>query len=149
MQARQHLRQPFIVARQPAKACHPGETALNGLIINDKFCLSRWGQLQLAWPRSQRIGHWRQPYPRCILPMRSLIAEELMKRQWNISRTTAALPNGQQRWDQAYQLLLQWAQVHPPVPTPTVPTQAPQEVSDASSSVRPCLDQPSSSASDD
>jgi hypothetical protein len=31
-----------------------------------------------------------------------------MKRQWHIQRTTVTHLNGQQRWDQAYQRLLQW-----------------------------------------
>jgi uncharacterized protein (UPF0548 family) len=31
-----------------------------------------------------------------------------MKRQWNICRQTTAVPDGQQRWDQAYQMLLEW-----------------------------------------
>jgi hypothetical protein len=31
-----------------------------------------------------------------------------MKRQWNIHRQTIALPDGQQRWDLAYQMLLEW-----------------------------------------
>jgi uncharacterized protein (UPF0548 family) len=31
-----------------------------------------------------------------------------MKRHWNIRRQTIALPDGQQRWDQAYQMLLEW-----------------------------------------
>jgi len=29
------------------------ETRLNGMITNDKFCCTRWGQLQLSW--------WRRP----------------------------------------------------------------------------------------
>ncbi len=29
-----------------------------------------------------------------------------MQRQWQIRRTTLEIHNGQQRWDQAYQLLL-------------------------------------------
>jgi uncharacterized protein (UPF0548 family) len=44
-----------------------------------------------------------------ILPQKVASAEGAMKRQWNIRRQTTALPDGQQRWDQAYQLLLEWA----------------------------------------
>ena len=29
----------------------PGKGAFNGLITNDKFCLTRYGQLQLSWSR--------------------------------------------------------------------------------------------------
>jgi hypothetical protein len=29
------------------------EVELNGMITNDKFCLTRWGQLHLSW--------WRRP----------------------------------------------------------------------------------------
>ena len=31
-----------------------------------------------------------------------------MKHQWNIRRQTIAVPDGQRRWDQAYQMVLQW-----------------------------------------
>src|SRR5215210_9078002 len=31
----------------------PGECAFNGLITNDKFCLTRMGQLRLSWPRTR------------------------------------------------------------------------------------------------
>jgi hypothetical protein len=37
---------------EPAIAAEPGEQALNGLITNDKFCLTRTGQLRLSWPRA-------------------------------------------------------------------------------------------------
>lgn len=30
-----------------------GEEGLNGMITNDKFCVTRWGELQLSW--------WRRP----------------------------------------------------------------------------------------
>ena len=29
------------------------EEGLNGMVTNDKFCLTRWGTLQLSW--------WRRP----------------------------------------------------------------------------------------
>jgi hypothetical protein len=29
----------------------PTEKQLNGMITNDKFCCTRWGQLQLSWWR--------------------------------------------------------------------------------------------------
>ena len=40
--------------------------------------------------------------------MRNLIAEESMKHQWCTHREFKAYPDGQQRWDRAYQYLLQW-----------------------------------------
>ncbi len=81
--------------------------------------------------------------------MRSLTVEELMKRQWNVSRTTVENASAHQRWDQAYQLLLQWAKTYPPTKAPPVAAQPLQEVSHASSPVCPCIDQSSSSPSDD
>jgi hypothetical protein len=62
---------------------------------------------------------------------------------WHVRRTGAETPTGQQRWDQAYQLLLRWAM------TPPAPTEAPAaltilpEVSHAYSNLRSRLDQPS------
>ncbi len=32
-----------------------------------------------------------------------------MKRQWRVRRQTCAVPDGQRRWDRAYQTLLAWA----------------------------------------
>jgi hypothetical protein len=63
------------------------------------------------------------------------------RRAWQVRRTSVTTPTGQQRWDRAYQLLLQWAM------TSSDPTLAPgspilPEVSHASSDLRPRLDQP-------
>ena len=60
---------------------------------------------------------------------------------WQVRRTSVSTPTSQQRWDRAYQLLLQWAMTSPE------PTEAPgapilPEVLDADSNLRPCLDQP-------
>jgi hypothetical protein len=65
------------------------------------------------------------------------------QRPWNVRRTGVSLPSGQQRWDRAYRLLLQWAT------TATAPTSAPAspilpEVCHAGSDLRPCVDQPPS-----
>ncbi len=38
--------------QQTAEAVEPRMRALNGLITNDKFCLTRTGQLRLSWPRA-------------------------------------------------------------------------------------------------
>ena len=38
---------------------------LNGMITNDKFCCTRWGQLQLSWwRRPLRLRHGADPKPR-------------------------------------------------------------------------------------
>jgi uncharacterized protein (UPF0548 family) len=35
------------------------------------------------------------------------------RRAWQVQRTSVPTPTGQQRWDRAYQLLLQWAMTSP------------------------------------
>ena len=37
-----------------------------------------------------------------------------MKRQWRVRHQFLPVPDGAQRWDQAYQHLLQWRLVHVP-----------------------------------
>jgi hypothetical protein len=60
---------------------------------------------------------------------------------WHVRRTSVSTPTSQQRWDRAYQLLLQWAMTSPePAEAPGAPILP--EVSHASSNLRPCLDQP-------
>lgn len=73
-----------------------------------------------------------------------------MQRQWQIQRTLVETPNGQQRWDQAYQLLLRWAQVNPlPAVSSSPPAPPNQEECHASSRLCTRLDVASSPASDD
>jgi hypothetical protein len=74
-----------------------------------------------------------------------------MKRQWRVSRTISIHPNAQQRWDQAYHLLLQLASPteaslvgQPPAALPTT-----QEVPHASSCLCPSLDLPPGPPPDD
>ena len=57
-----------------------------------------------------------------------------MKRQWTIHRQTQEYPDGQRRWDQAYQLLLEIA-----ASLDHHPMQSTQEVNHASSHLRPCV----------
>lgn len=72
-----------------------------------------------------------------------------MKRQWRIRRTTAIQINGQQRWDQAYQLLLRGTCPTLPAP-PTGPASTPlQEVDHASSDLCAGVDLPASAGADD
>ncbi len=42
-----------------------------------------------------------------MLPMKFFIAEQHMKRQWKVARHLLAHPDGERRWDRAYQYLLQ------------------------------------------
>ncbi len=62
-----------------------------------------------------------------------------MNRTWQVHRDIVAHPDGQRRWDRAYQLLLGWADevVAPQPPFVT------QEDDDAHCRVCPGLDQPS------
>jgi uncharacterized protein (UPF0548 family) len=44
------------------------------------------------------------------------------RRAWQVQRTSVPTPTGQQRWDRAYQLLLQWAMTSPePTGAPGAP----------------------------
>src|SRR4051812_35417903 len=64
-----------------------------------------------------------------ILPMSCLIREETMNHQWRIRRQMRPISDGQQRWDRAYQLLLQWTIATPIEPEcPRPPPFTPQEV---------------------
>ncbi len=70
-----------------------------------------------------------------------------MKRQWQTRRTAVATATGQQRWDQAYQLLLQWATTAPGSVVP--PRANREEATDARSDLRPRLDDAAGAAADD
>ena len=58
-----------------------------------------------------------------------------MKRQWQIRRQLLAIPDGQQRWDRAYQALLRWTEPATAVPV-TMSERAREEVQHACSGVR-------------
>jgi hypothetical protein len=69
------------------------------------------------------------------------------QRNWQIRRTGVPMANAQQRWDRAYQLLLQWvATDRISAETPTIPIQP--EMSHARSDLQPRFDQPSGRAPD-
>jgi uncharacterized protein (UPF0548 family) len=68
-----------------------------------------------------------------------------MKRQWNIRRQTTALPDGQQRWDQAYQLLMEWTRCT----TAVIETSLEQEKHDASCRVCTSIDHESGPPAND
>ena len=61
-----------------------------------------------------------------------------MNRTWQIRRETVAHPDGQRRWDRAYQLLLRWAADSVAAPAPTIA----QEETDAHCPVCPSVNQP-------
>src|SRR5262245_45560918 len=42
-----------LTVEEPGELFAVAEEKLNGMITNDKFCCTRWGQLQLSW--------WRRP----------------------------------------------------------------------------------------
>ena len=60
-----------------------------------------------------------------------------MNRTWQIQRDTVADPDGQRRWDRAYQLLLRWADEV----LAAQPCSVTQEDDDAHCPVCPGLDQ--------
>jgi hypothetical protein len=60
-----------------------------------------------------------------------------MNRTWQVHRDTVARPDGQRRWDRAYQLLLRWADEGRVTHAPTVT----QEDDDARCLVCTGLDQ--------
>jgi hypothetical protein len=85
----------FEVLGQSAAASEPTECSLNGLITNDKFCLTRAGKLQLSWPRARhRLRRAVAPNT----PVRSLTGEESMqgqrRRAWHVRRTSVPTPRG-------------------------------------------------------
>jgi hypothetical protein len=64
------------------------------------------------------------------------------RRIWRVRRTGTPVATGQQRWDRAYQLLLQWV-----APLPSAPAEAPAppilpEAPNAHSDLWPRFDQP-------
>ena len=69
-----------------------------------------------------------------------------MKRQWRVRRQLMAVPDGQRRWDRAYQLLAEWT---PPV-APAMPGAVPmKEVTHAPSDLPARVDQPAGAGPDD
>jgi hypothetical protein len=73
-----------------------------------------------------------------------------MKRQWTVHRQFKACPDGEQRWDRAYQYLLKWAMTaQPAVPAKLLSNPATlQEVDHAGSDLRTSIHAASSSTTD-
>ena len=64
-----------------------------------------------------------------------------MKHHWQIRRQLTPYPDGQQRWDRAYQHLLRWTSRESPTTNPAsaIPNPTP-EVDHANSHLCPCVD---------
>ena len=62
-----------------------------------------------------------------------------MKREWNVQRSCVGQPDGQYRWDLAYQCLLKWAKQSSPT----------QEVQNESGTLRSGFDSASTTQPDD
>ena len=73
-----------------------------------------------------------------------------MRRQWTVRRTRQPEPDGQRRWDRAYQELLAWtgAGSGAEVPVDVVLEPSDPEVKDESSPVRPRLDTTTGTSAD-
>jgi hypothetical protein len=69
-----------------------------------------------------------------------------MKRHWQIRRQFQEGADATQRWDQAYQHLLQWSQPNPPpdTPNPSIALLSPSEVTHDQCYLCPGVDRPSS-----
>ena len=65
-----------------------------------------------------------------------------MKRHWTKCRQFIPHPDGEQRWDRAYQYLLLWAKETQPDLSPNSEeiSETTQEVDHANSSLRTCID---------
>jgi hypothetical protein len=63
------------------------------------------------------------------------------RRSWRVQRTGVMTPTGQQRWDQAYQLLLRWATTDQAAPAGSPVAVSLPEMSHVRSDLRPGLDQ--------
>ena len=70
-----------------------------------------------------------------------------MKRHWQIRRQFQETADATQRWDQAYQHLLQWSQPTPPldIPNPPISLLSPSEVTYDQCDLCPGVDRSSSS----
>jgi hypothetical protein len=72
------------------------------------MCGSRSATLADQTPRAAKLtgplmlGH-------ILLLLGSLGTEETMKRRWRVRREAVERPDGQGRWDQAYQAILLWS----------------------------------------
>jgi hypothetical protein len=89
---------------------------LNGLITNDKFCLSRVSRQKLRMLAVLVLSLVRPSIFMRTLAMKN-IAEVRMKRQWRVRCQFQPTTNAERRWDQAYQNLLEWTLPIGPFPS--------------------------------
>lgn len=69
-----------------------------------------------------------------------------MKSEWRVSRSTIARPDGQRRWDYAYQFLVRWAMEQE---ASVKPLPKPEEQPNGSSPICSSFDQWSTAKPDD
>ncbi len=77
--------------------------------------------------RAAHVGH---PIL-ATLPTMESVVEGAMKRDWHIRRELLATPDGQRRWDRAYQALLTWTCTADVAPTMLVGPRVGKERDDA------------------
>lgn len=63
-----------------------------------------------------------------------------MERKWKVQRSMIERPDGQRRWDCAYQCILRWAKEAVSEPDENLPLSTPQEEEDECRRLRSCLD---------
>jgi hypothetical protein len=68
-----------------------------------------------------------------------------MKRSWTIRRQSQAMPDAQNRWDRAFQLLLRCSNLNPQSTTAAPLADNTQEMEHESRTLCTCLDQPAGS----
>ncbi len=82
-----------------------------------------------------------------------IVVEGAMKRDWRIRRALLATPEGQRRWDRAYQQLLSWAgpATAGAIPAASAPGIGEREagVGDGHSDLRPGLNAAAGAGADD
>jgi hypothetical protein len=77
-----------------------------------------------------------------------IVVEGAMKRDWRIRRELLAMPDGQRRWDRAYQDLLTWESPAVAVPTTGAGERGGKERDDACRDLRAGVDAAASAGAD-
>ncbi len=95
--------------------------------------------------RAAHVGH---PIL-ATLPTMGIVVEGAMKRDWHIRRELLATPDGQRRWDRAYQALLTRAGTDGVAPTMVVGARAGKERDDAGRDLRAGVDAAAGPGADD
>ena len=71
-----------------------------------------------------------------------------MKTRWHVCRAVVARGDGERRWDDAYQILLQWAMAHE-AGTDPAPSHCKKEYPHERCPLCPRLDHPATAVADD